>query len=150
MGSLGTAIFDFALYAYPLYQTNKLNILADHKNDDDEGDTTELTHWLRFWTVVAGLSVVEDIGINTLPGYYFLKAGVVLGMYSDIHSNFLNGMVLRKAFVKYNETSDKAVQWWNENGKPQITKMDDKSGGWISTIRQKATSVIWWNRPHED
>ncbi|GAG13453.1 unnamed protein product, partial [marine sediment metagenome] len=53
MGSLGTAIFDFALYAYPFYQTNKLNILGDSKNEDDDdmNNKTELVHWLRFWTI---------------------------------------------------------------------------------------------------
>ena len=64
----GTALFDFALFAYPLYQTNRLNI------DPDTAADGEMAHWLRFWTVAAGLSLVEDFGIDTLPGYYFMKS----------------------------------------------------------------------------
>lgn len=146
MASLGTAVFDFALYAYPFYQTNQLNVSTELR----EEDIPNLSHWLRFWTVVAGLSVVEDIGINSLPGYYFLKGALILGLYSDVHSNFINSVALRKLFLKYNETSDKAIDWWNTNGQPQLVKMDDQSGGWLSTIKNKATSYLWWSRPHQE
>lgn len=143
MSSIGTAVFDFALYAYPFYQTNKLTVSED-------GESSKLKHWLRFWTVVAGLSLVEDIGFNSMPGYYFMKSAVVLGLYSDVHASVIDSVMLRKLFIQYNVQADKAVQWWNDNGKPQISQLDVKSGGWLSTMKNKASSIIWWTRPHED
>lgn len=146
MSAVGTAVFDAALVAYPLYETCAL-VVSPAINGDaanvnalvkSEADSRRL---MRFWFVYGGLNVSERFGADGIPGYHLAKGALLIAMYSDVHSELINSAVLQRACQQYLNLANRIKAWWSSNAVPQIASIDKQSGGWL---KSSAETVGGW------
>lgn len=137
--SIGTAIFNTSLVCYPLYQTSQL--FSGDEAAEEAISAADRTRLLRFWFVFGGLGIAEEFGVSTIPGYYLLKAGLMVSLYSDVHSKIVNDIFLGKMCRQYIGLSERAIGWWKQQAAPQVSDLDKRAGGWLSSIKN---GVLGW------
>ena len=136
---LGAAVFNTALVSYPLYQTSQLIVGGESNTPVSE---TERNRLLRFWLVYGGLNITESFGADGIPGYHLLKGAILISMYSDLHSQVINDVLLTRACRQYLNVANRLKGWWNDSAVPKVEQI---SGGWLGTIRSNISLPTgWW------
>ena len=145
MSSLGTAIFDGALVAYPMYKTCE-HILSTH----DIMDLDEAVHsyqdsdrWLQFWMTFGMVELVQNAGADNIPGFHFAKAALLLSLYSVEHARLVGSLIPR--FCRsYIGNMDRLRAWWYESAIPKV--QDSVQNSWSDFARSSSSKLLrWWN-----
>jgi hypothetical protein len=102
-----TSVYNFALVAYPLYQT------SNHfsSNEPTEEESRRL---LNFWVTFGGFKVLESFGADHIPFFYIAETLVLVSLYSKEHSVIVSSFLPRIGKM-YNNTVDKAYNAWTES-----------------------------------
>lgn len=130
-----SAIFDTALVAYPAYETSRYIVnCTNSKANVGSGGPAEVRRLLRFWFVYGGLNISESFGAEGIPGFFLMKAAILISLYSDVHSNLFNDLLLSRVCNQYVNVADRVRTWWNTNAAPQVQVIDQKTGGVASSI----------------
>ena len=126
----GVGIFDAALISYPLYRTSEAVV---HEGEDEtQVDRSELFRWLSFWMTYGGFKCVEQFGADGIPGFHFLKAGLLLSMWSREHSALMS-IAVPKACSAVLMAGDRAMEWWNTTASPIV----EQKTSWLGSLKER-------------
>jgi hypothetical protein len=132
-----SAIYNFGLVAYPLYQTSK------HFNTEIVADE-ERKRLLNFWVTFGTLKVAESFGANHIPLFYIAEILVLLSLYTE-HSAIVANFLPRLGLI-YIKAVDKACKAWNESSTVQNTVSTVTTASWyqsgLSSINAMWTYTI--------
>jgi len=131
-----SSVYDFALVAYPLYQTSKHLAAEDAAVSAD--DSKRL---LNFWVTFGGLKVLESFGANHIPFFYVAETLVLLSLYSKEHSVVVSSFLPRIGKL-YVHAVDQAYTAWTESSTVKKTMSSVTTNSWYQSSLANV-STVW-------